>query len=196
MLSLKSSCCSHAAALTRLESCEVKCGSCSMRLRLWTLNTGRQSFICSDTGLVRILAFIYDCNRYPRKTTDYTRIRVDPRISFAIIDKKPIFSPGLCLSRWSSGGRCWGSTASASCCSLHTWPRSSPAWWVQRHGCNKMTLMTTYRSNVWYKSLWSCLCNKMEDSWLAESLPWENGNVLPTFKTRNSVQTFFIWFLI
>ena len=111
--------------------------------------------------------------------------------TIAIIDKKSIFSPGLCLSRWSSGGRCWGSTASASCCSLRTWPRSSPAWWVQRHGCNKMTLMTTYRSNVWYKSLWSCLCNKMEDSWLAESLPWENGNVLPTFKTRNSVQTFF-----
>ena len=27
--------------------------NCSMRLRLWTLNTGRQSFICSDTGLVR-----------------------------------------------------------------------------------------------------------------------------------------------
>ena len=39
--------------LTRLETCEVKCGGCSMRLRLWTLNTGRQSFICSDTGLVR-----------------------------------------------------------------------------------------------------------------------------------------------
>ena len=39
-------------ALTRLESCEVKCGGCSMRLRLWTLNTGCQSFICSDTGLV------------------------------------------------------------------------------------------------------------------------------------------------
>ena len=46
------SCCSHATALTRLESCEVKCGGCSMRLRLWSLNTGRQSFICSDTGLV------------------------------------------------------------------------------------------------------------------------------------------------
>ena len=44
--------CSHASALTRLESCEVKCGGCSMRLRLWSLNTGRQSFICSDTGLV------------------------------------------------------------------------------------------------------------------------------------------------
>ena len=46
-------CCSHATVLTRLETCEVKCGGCSMRLRLWTLNTGRQSFICSDTGLVR-----------------------------------------------------------------------------------------------------------------------------------------------
>ena len=43
--------CSHASQLTRLAVSEVKCGQCSGQLRLWSLNIGRQSFICSDTGL-------------------------------------------------------------------------------------------------------------------------------------------------
>ena len=43
----------HAIPLSRLEMSDSKCPHCKASLKLWTLNVNTQSFICSDTGLVR-----------------------------------------------------------------------------------------------------------------------------------------------
>ena len=44
----------HAIPLSRLEMSDSKCPHCKASLKLWTLNVATQSFICSDTGLVRL----------------------------------------------------------------------------------------------------------------------------------------------